>query len=156
MGDQENLSKDYLINNEINLRSEIGPDKIHNLRKKLDEIALVVQPQLIAHRYIGRSYLENINFRMISMWFEEQLAKEITALYYLQLYSDYAFQMIRHLQPFAISYFDLPNSKPKESLSLLFKNDVNKPLLSGWFYNLIDEINNLQKEVYNALPKRPT
>ena len=155
-GDQENLSKDYLINNDIDLRSEIGPDKIHNLRKKLDEIALVVQPQLIAHRYIGRSYLENINFRMISMWFEEQLTKEITALYYLQLYSDYAFQMIRHLQPFAISYFDLPNSKPKESLSLLFKNDVNKPLLSGWFYNLIDEINNLQKEIYNALPKRPT
>ena len=136
--------------------SEIDPDKIHSLREKLDEIKLVLQPFLVAYQYPTTNFLSSLNSRWLSIWFEGQFAKEITALYYLQLYSDYAFQMIQYLET-GLRYrnqFDLPDSGPKECLSLLLKNDVNKPLLSEWFYDLMEEISNHQKEIYNALPKR--
>ena len=98
------------------------------MRKKLDELRSLLNP----FYQNNETTPDKLNMILrVSVRFEEEFAKEITVLYYLHLYSD-------------------------RVLSLLFKKDVNKPLLSEWFYNLIDEINNLQKKVYNVLPKRPT
>ena len=127
-GGQQNVSRDYLEDNNIDLQTPLDLHKIHNVRKKLDELRSLLNP----FYQNNETTPDKLNMILkVSVRFEEEFAKEITVLYYLHLYSE-------------------------RGLSLLFKKDVNKPLLSEWFYNLIDEINNLQKEVYNALPKRPT
>jgi hypothetical protein len=150
-GGQQNISKDYLMENGIDLQTPLDLDKIHSVRKKLDELRLLLNP-LYQNNEITPKKLNRIEKVLVR--FEGQFAKEITALYYLNLYSNYAFKIAGGHREF-YTQDDSPNSRPKECLSLLIKNDASKPLLSEWFYNLIDEINSLQTEIYNALPKRP-
>jgi hypothetical protein len=152
--------QDYLmdINSDIDLQTQINSDNIHSLRKKLDEIELILNPLHRTNR--ERSYdidiiPEDLNMlKKISIRFEVQFEKEITALYYLHLYSSAAFISLGAGTAARKSHHKDPDWKPKECLSLLIKNDTNKPLLREWFYDLTDEINSLQEEIYNALPKR--
>jgi len=41
--------------------------------------------------------------------------------------------------------------KPKSCLLSILQNDKKEPLLSEWFYQWMQDISSLQKEVYEAL-----
>lgn len=152
---QQNNSRDYLLENDIDLRSQIDPNKIHSLKKKLNELILVLAP-LSSQVEISSEDLDLDVIKRVSIRFEVQFAKEITALYYFHLYSDDAFRRAGDHRQNNPAYFDsFPDSSPKQCLFLLVKNDMDKPVLSEWFYGLIEDVNSLQKEIYNALPKRP-
>jgi hypothetical protein len=148
---QQNRSGDYLMDNDIDIQPLANRDKISGLTKKLDEIKMLLNPL----KEIPTDNPEIL--KKISIQLEEQLANEITAFYYFHLYSGSGFRTSEPSRD-KPSILDDPQPKSfnsKECLSLLIKNDVDEPLLSEWFYNLIEEINSLQKEIYNALPKRP-
>ncbi len=151
-GRVDTSKRDYLMSNDVDVRPKPNLERIYNLKKKLDEIIFTLNP-------LESDLSESIT-RKFSDDLEKQLGDEITALYYFQLYFDYEFEARiseprGHYYSTSLSGFSPKSLWPKECLLLLIKNDTNKPLLSEWFYNLIDEINSLQKEIYNALPKQP-
>ena len=61
-----------------------------------------------------------------------------------------------------MNYYSLHNdndqfpvsSRPKECLSLVIRNDERKPSLREWFYEWIDDISSLQREIYKYLELR--
>ena len=70
------------------LNPEIDPNKIHSLKKNyLNELILVFNP-LSSQVEISSEDLDLDVIKRVSIRFEVQFAKEITALYYFHLYSD--------------------------------------------------------------------
>jgi hypothetical protein len=43
------------------------------------------------------------------------------------------------------------SSTPKDCLALILQNDKETPLISEWFYRWIQDITNLQNEIYGYL-----
>jgi hypothetical protein len=43
------------------------------------------------------------------------------------------------------------SSTPKDCLALILQNDKERPLISEWFYRWIQDITNLQNEIYGYL-----
>jgi hypothetical protein len=74
-----NVSKDYLIDNHIEVDFEVDPNKTLSLKKKMDEIAILLQP-------LGQISLEDIDLiKKLLIQFEQQFANEVTSLYYIHL-----------------------------------------------------------------------
>ena len=145
--DGEQAKRDYLMKYGMDIQSQVDRNKILGLTKKMDEIMILLNP-------LDQISLSDVNIvRKISVQFEQQFKREITTLYYIHLCSylfDFEFQTT---EQWLCTLPEEPYS-PKECLSLLIKNDADKPLLSEWFYDLMEEISNHQSEIYNALPKR--
>jgi hypothetical protein len=43
------------------------------------------------------------------------------------------------------------SSRPKDCLILILQSDKERPLISEWFYRWIQDITNLQNEIYGYL-----
>ncbi len=150
---REKMSKrDYLMINDVDVQPQPDLERIHSLKKKLDEIILMLNP---LESDLPASAMEEFSGEL-----EKQIEDEITALYYFHLYFDYEFyarisESRGHYYSTNSDDFPPKSLWPKECLLLLIKNDVNKPYLSEWFYGWMEKINRLQMEIYNTLPKRP-
>jgi hypothetical protein len=150
-GGQEKASRDYLMTNDVDVQPQPDFERIHSIKKKLDDIILMLNP-LESDLSVGA--MEEFSDEL-----EKQLGEEITALYYFHLYFDYEF-FARISEPrghyYSTNSDDFPPKSlwPKECLLLLIKNDANKPYLSEWFYGWMEDINRLQTEIYNALPRQ--
>jgi hypothetical protein len=93
----------------------------------------------------------------ISHIMEDIFADQITAVYYIHLYYDHGFDT-RISQP--TKYYSSINhnkdhfpvlTRPKSCLSSILQHDKEKPSISEWFYNWIQDITNLQREIYETL-----
>jgi predicted transcriptional regulator len=143
---------DYLLANDVDVNTHPELERTHGLKEKLDEIIWILNPLEEDH--------SQVEIGKFSGGLEKQLEDEITALYYFQLYFDYEFnarisESLGHYYSTNFTEFAPKSLWPKECLSLLMKNDVDKPLLSEWFYEWMEKINRLQTEIHNAVPKRP-
>jgi hypothetical protein len=149
-----NNDDDYLMNNNVNNGGKTDQQKVYVVNEKLKEIMILMNPV----EYIS-SQLANLkaeDLRQISFMLEEQFADEITALYYIHLFYEYAFYTRMSLP--AKYYSSLSNSikqfptlsTPKSCLSSIIQFDKNEPWISKWFYKWMEDISNLQKEIYGT------
>jgi hypothetical protein len=94
------------------------------------------------------------DLRQLPFVFEKQFADEISALYYFHLFYDHGV-ITRMSQP-AKYYPSFKHnqsatlSSPKEYLSSIIQSDKNEPLIGKWFYKWMEDIGNLQKEIYGT------
>jgi hypothetical protein len=159
----ENQHGDYLIKNNIDVISSPNenPKTIYLVREKLDEIMMLLNP-------VERGFSESVSLlpgviRELSHHLEELFADEITALYYFHLYYDFEFytrvsepmkyysssissnndnnqDSLHHLRPVSPS--------PKNCLVSILQSDKEKPSISEWLYLWMQDITNLQNEIY--------
>jgi hypothetical protein len=162
----ENQHGDYLIKNDIDVSGK-QPDqqRVHLVRKRLVEIMILLNP-------VECGFSESIRLSpkvitQLSQQLEQLFADEITAFYYFHLYFDHEFNT-RVSQP--MKYYSTYissntsdhqdnqsqplspiSSTPKDCLALILQNDKERPLISEWFYRWIQDITNLQNEIYGYL-----
>jgi hypothetical protein len=157
----ENQHGDYLIKNNIDVISSPNknPKTIYLVREKLDEIMMLLNP--VEHGFSESVSLPPEVIRELSHWLEELFADEITALYYFHLYYDFEFYTrvsvpMKYYSSISTNNNDnnqlLPISRrPKNCLLSILKSDKEKPLISEWFYRWMQDITNLQNEIYGYL-----
>ena len=145
--DGEEAKKEYLMKNYLDVQSQVDRNKTLGLTKKMDEIKILLNP-------LDQISLSDTNIVRKIQFSQQQFKKEITALYYIHLYS-YFFDIEFYTEQWLSTLPKSPYS-PKECLSLIIENDADKPLLSEWFYDdLMEGISNHRKEISNAIPRRP-
>lgn len=150
----QNQDNDYLMNQDIHVQS--GPDmqKVDVVKKKLDEIIILLNP--LEHGFSKSTSLQPEVIREILHQLEKLFADEITAFYYFHLYYDYEFKgRISEPTKYYFSFkggnqFPI-SEKPKSCLLSILVNDKEKPLISEWFSRWMQDISNLQKEIYETL-----
>jgi hypothetical protein len=149
-------TNDYLMNNDVDSQCRPDPKKVHVLNKKLTEIMILLNPMECAFSKSVRLKPEDI--AEIPHILEEQFADEITALYYIHLHYDYAFDTTRFSQP--AKYYSSINhnndqfpisKRPKSCLSSILQADKKRPLINEWFSKWKEDIATLQKEIYDIL-----
>jgi hypothetical protein len=145
-GRHDSIPKDYLMENYIAIQSQVNQNKTVVLEKKIHEVTS------FSRLPVNILYQDADFIKKMSIQFEQQFANEIASLYYIHLYSE-LFDLEKPTEQLLCTLPKSPYS-PKGCLSLLINRDTDKPFLSEWFYNLMDEINNHQKEIQAALPKR--
>ena len=157
----ENQHGDYLIKNNIDLigRPHENPQTVVYVREKIDEIMILLNP--VEHGFSESVSLPPEVIRETSHQLEELFADEITALYYFHLYYDFEFYT-RVSEPMkyysSISSDNLDNHhlrpispRPKDCLVSILQSDKEKPSISEWFYRWMQDITNLQNEIYDYL-----
>jgi hypothetical protein len=94
---------------------------------------------------------------------EELFADEITAFYYFHLYYDFEFytrvsEPMKYYSSSTTSSNNQDNNnlfpispRPKDCLVSILQTDKEKPLISEWFYQWMQDITNVQNEVYSYL-----
>ena len=151
----EHQDYDYLMNSNVNTQGKPNPQKVYAVNKKLNEIILSLHP--LEEGFSKSTSLQPEVRREIVHQLEEQFAGEITALYYFHLYFEYEFntrisQPTRYYSSIDDDENQFPiSSKPKSCLLSILQNDKEAPLLNEWFYQWMQDISSLQKEVYEAL-----
>lgn len=150
-----NQDNDYLMNNNVDTQGRPDPHKVYALHKKLTEIMILLNPLEYAFPKSVSLMPEDIG--EISHIVEDTFADEITALYYIHLYYDHAFDT-RISQP--TKYYSSINhtndqfpisARPKSCLSSILQADKKRPLINEWLYRWVQDISNLQKEIYETL-----
>jgi len=151
-----NQDDDYLMNNNVDSQGRPDPQKVYALNKKLNEIMVLLNP--LEYTFSESVSLKPEDIAEMQRNLENVFADEITALYYIHLYYDHAFYT-RISQPTKYySSIDHNNNdrspisaKPKRCLSSILQDDKERPSISEWFYKWIQDITNLQKEIYETL-----
>jgi hypothetical protein len=150
---RENNS-DILLTHEIDIQQ---PDsqKVYAVKKKLDEFLILLNP--LEYGFDGTISLQPNDINEMSLQLEKLFANEITAYYYFHLHFEYEFNT-RVSTP--MNYYNSVShnrdafpvsSIPKECLSLIIKKDNEKPSLKEWFNMHMQDVNNLQREIYEIL-----
>jgi hypothetical protein len=148
----ENQDDDYLMKNNVNIQSRPDPQKVYVVSKKINEITISLNP--LEHISKSGSVQPEV-IREISRKLEELFADEITAFYYFHLYYDYEFssRFIRSAKYYSSVNHDDKSSvsqTPKDCLWSIIRNDTEKPLIGEWFYGWMQDISNLQKDIYET------
>ena len=143
---------DYLMNNDVIFHDKPNLEKINVVSQKLYEIVLSLNP--LEYGFFGLSSLETEIIEKISHQLEKEFADEITAFYYFHLCFDYQFETIvenpKRYYP-KTSNEQLPiSSIPKICLRSILQNDKENPSISEWYYRWMNDINGLQKEIYET------
>jgi hypothetical protein len=120
---------------------------------------------------VERGFSESVSLppeviRELSHRLEEQFADEITALYYFHLYYDFEFYT-RVSEPMKYYSSSISSNNdnnqdsrphlrpvspsPKNCLVSILQSDKEKPSISEWLYLWIQDITNLQNEIYDYL-----
>jgi hypothetical protein len=150
---------DYLMNNNIDVGDKSDQQKVDVVNRKLKEIMTLLNP--VEYIFSEAANLKPEELTQIPHILEEQFADEITALYYIHLYYDHAFnsrinQTSRYSSSSSSSTDDKNNqfpilSIPKKCLLAIIQSDKNKPLIGEWFSKWKEDITTLQKEIYDTL-----
>ncbi len=150
-----NQDNDYLMNNNVDTQGRPDPQKVYALYKKLTEIMILLNP--LEYAFPKSVSLEPEGLEEISHIMEDIFADQITAVYYIHLYYDHGFDT-RISQP--TKYYSFINhnkdqfpvlARPKSCLLSILQGDKELPSINEWFYNWIQDITNLQKEIYETL-----
>jgi DNA-binding PadR family transcriptional regulator len=146
---------DYLMNNDVEFGDKPDQQKVDVVARKVKEIMTLLDPLKWISSELAN--LEPEDLAQITHMFEEQFADEITAFYYIHLYYDHAFYT-RISQP--TKYYSSINqnndqspisARPKGCLSSILQNDKEEPSISEWYYKWLEDITNLQEEIYKTL-----
>jgi hypothetical protein len=150
----KNDNGDYLMNNDIYIQNGPNIQKVEIVKKKLDDILIQLNP--VEYGFSESSSLQLKHTMEISYMLEEMFADEINALYYFNLYYDYEYKDITSYP--VMHNFSFNGNKqfpilarPKDCLSSIFQNDREIPLISEWFYRWMQDIRDLQWQVYEAI-----
>jgi hypothetical protein len=157
---------DYLIKNNIdvlNRPNENLQTAYYLVKEKLDKFMLLLNP-------IEHGFSESVSLslpaeviREILYQLEELFADEITAFYYFHLYYDFEFytrvsEPMKYYSSSTTSSNNQDNNnlfpispRPKDCLVSILQTDKEKPLISEWFYQWMQDITNVQNEVYSYL-----
>jgi hypothetical protein len=152
----KNQAEEYLMKNNIYCEGKSNLKKAAPIKMKLDEIQILLNS--IEHGFhSSRSAALEPEFKSeISYQLEKLFADEVTALYYFHLYYDYEFNGLiskptkfyssdRSTNKFPIS------SRPKECLLSILQKDQGKPRIVNWFHRWMQDIRDLQKDIYCLL-----
>jgi hypothetical protein len=145
---------DYLVKNGINFHDNPNLEKINVVSQKLYEIILSLNP--LEYGFYGSFSLEPEIIEKISSQLEKEFADEITAFYYFHLCFDYQFDTrVERPRKYSSSVKHsndrLPiYTTPKSCLLSVLQNDKENPSISEWYYKWMNDINNLQKDVYET------
>ena len=134
------------------VQSRPYPQKVYAVSKKINEITISLNP--LKHISKSNSVQPEV-ISEISHKLEELFADEITALYYFHLHSDYEFssRFIRSAKYYSsVNHDDKSpvSPTPKDCLWSIIRNDTEKPLIGEWFYRWMQDISNLQKDIYET------
>jgi hypothetical protein len=139
-------------NDSIKSRQRSELQKVRVVYEKLKELMRLLDPiESISSKSVN---LNAEDLRQLPFVFEKQFADEISALYYFHLFYDHGV-ITRMSQP-AKYYPSFKHnqsamlSSPKEYLSSIIQSDKNEPLIGKWFYKWMEDIGNLQKEIYGT------
>jgi hypothetical protein len=155
-GQRDQNYDDYLMNNNIDVGDKSDQQKVYVINRKLKEIMTLLNP--VEYIFSEAANLKPEDLAQIPHMLEEQFADEITALYYIHLYYDHAFDTrINQTSKYRSSSTDNKNDQfpilsiPKRCLLAIIQSDKNKPLISEWFSKWKEDIIALQKEIYDTL-----
>ena len=143
---------DYLMKNDIKFHDEQNLEKINAVTQKLYEIILSLNP--LEYGFTKSSSLEPEIIEKISNQLEKEFADEITAFYYFQLCSELNVEVesrSRYYSSIKHGKNQFPTSVIlKSCLISILQNDKENPSISEWYYRWMNDINSLQKEVYET------
>lgn len=152
---EQNNDTDYLMKNNFEVSGNLDLSRVSIIAQNLIRIMILLNP--LEHGFSDLFQLSQEGARELSFRFEKFFEDEITALYYFHLYYEYGFDT-RINKP-ASYYYSSTNRKnkpmflPKRCLELIIQNDKKKPLIGEWYDGWIEDISNLQKEVYDILKR---
>lgn len=150
----KNQANDYLMNQDIHVQSGLHLEKVDDVKKKLDEVITLLNP--LEYGFSKSTSPQPEVIRKIFHQLEAEFADVITALYYFHLYYDYEFkgrisEPTKYYSSFKGGNQFPISGKPKSCLLSILVNDKEKPLISEWFSRWMQDISNLQKEIYETL-----
>ncbi len=155
----------FVFAGEISIRNYIDRwhkpyDNISILREILNELTITIHPiesafnefsviQYEIDKDISRKYLKEI----VVPKYEKMLEWEISSIYYFNLYSDVGFsKKLNH----PMLYFSTSQNKeliipidtnPKDCLKSIFEIDKQNPVISAWFYEVMEDLHFYRKSM---------
>jgi hypothetical protein len=130
----------------VNLPFPSSSDRVFWLRGKLYELQMLLDPYLRISSFVTFSMMGYMtrDTRTVLKHMEESFADEISAFYYMNLYNDSNSEQRKYYNSRSFKPLD---KTPRQCLSLLLKQDKEKPLIREWLSKWRDDLTRLQSEV---------